>query len=122
MPHVVNWQDRQLVKDERGRVTGAVVNGRFYRRVQGSKHMLRSPRAWTVNAAALSIARTLGAVGVTIEDEETGKVYAADLVTIDAHGYRFNRGWDEQIALPLPYWQIEGSDKSNLPVQAALFA
>jgi hypothetical protein len=59
----------------------------------------------------------LGAVGVRIEDQETGKVYRADLATLDTYGYRFNRGWGEQIALPLTHWQVQGE-----PIQAALFA
>ena len=56
-------------------------------------------------------------VGVRIEDQETGKVYRADLATLDTYGYRFNRGWGEQIALPLTHWQVQGE-----PIQAALFA
>lgn len=100
-----------------GRIVGIVKGHELVKRVQMSKHLLKSPRGWAIDAYALSVARTLGAVGVRIEDTETGSVYRADLATIDAHGWQFDYGHGRQIAVPLQYWQIEGA-----PVQAALFA
>lgn len=98
-----------------GRIVGVVRDQELVKRCQESKHMLRSPRGWAIDAHALSVARTLGAVGVRVEDTETGKVYRADLATIDAHGWIFDRGHGRQIALPIHYWQVVG-----VPVQAAL--
>ncbi len=98
-----------------GRIVGMVRDHELVKRVQESKHLLRSPRGWAIDAYALSVARTLGAVGVRIEDTETGKTYRADLATLDAHGWAFDRGHGRQIALPLHYWQVVG-----MPVQDAL--
>jgi hypothetical protein len=105
-----------------GRVVGVVKQHELVKKVQQSKHLLRSPRGWAIDAYALSIARTLGAVGVRVEDTETGKTYRADLATIDAHGWQFDRGHGEQIALPIHYWQVVGLPPATdtLPVQAAL--
>lgn len=114
MPQVVNWQDRQLIKEGQ-HITGAVWNGWFLKRVRGSVHKLRNRPGWA--ADALSIART---VGIRIEDEETGRVYLANLATLDAHGYRFNAGWGEQIALDMKHWQLEGAPAPL--VQDTLFA
>ena len=100
-----------------GRIVGMVRDHELVKRVQESKHLLRSPRGWAVDAYALSVARTLGAIAVRIEDTETGKVYRADLATIDAHGYRFNRGYGDQVALQLKFWQLQGA-----PTQQPLFA
>lgn len=100
-----------------GRTVGAVIDGELVKRVKGSVHMLRSPRGWAVDAEILDDARALGAVAVRIEDTETGKIYRADLVTIDAHGWTFDRKYGRQVVLPLTYWQLEGA-----PIQAALFA
>ena len=75
-----------------GRVVGVVKEHELVKKVQQSKHLLRSPRGWAIDAYALSIARTLGAVGVRVEDTETGKTYRADLATIDAHGWPFDLG------------------------------
>ena len=107
-----------------GRVVGVVKEHELVKKVQQSKHLLRSPRGWAIDAYALSIARTLGAVGVRVEDSETGKTYRADLATIDAHGWTFDRGHGRQIALPLHYWQLQGEPTAAeaLPVQPALFA
>ena len=107
-----------------GRIVGMVRDHELVKRVQESKHLLRSPRGWAIDTYALSVARTLGAVGVRIEDTETGKTYRADLTTIDAHGWPFDRGHGRQIALPLHYWQLQGEPTAAeaLPVQAALFA
>ena len=107
-----------------GRVVGVVKEHELVKKVQQSKHLLRSPRGWAIDAYALSIARTLGAVGVRVEDTETGKTYRADLATIDAHGWPFDRGHGRQIALPLHYWQLQGEPTAAeaLPVQPALFA
>ena len=100
-----------------GRIVGMVRDHELVKRVQESKHLLRSPRGWAIDAHALTVARTLGAIAVRIEDTETGKIYRADLATLDAHGWTFDRGYGRQIALPLHFWQLQGA-----PIQAALFA
>ena len=108
----------QYLRDVHGRqIAGAIVDGWLRKLVHGSRHMLKSPRAWAIDAHALTVARTLGAVGVRVEDQETGKTYLADWAALDAHGYRFNRGFGDQVALQLTYWQLQGE-----PIQAALFA
>ena len=108
----------QYLRDVHGRqIAGAIVDGWLRKLVHGSRHMLKSPRAWAIDADALTVARTLGAIAVRIEDTETGKIYRADLATIDAHGYRFNRGYGDQVALQLKFWQLQGA-----PTQQPLFA
>ena len=119
MPHVVNWQDRQLIRDGQ-HIAGAVWRGWFVKIVQGSKHRLRNRPGGAVDAAALAVARTLGARGLRIEDTESGRVYLADLATLDAHGYRLDAGWGEQIALDMKFWQTEGAPAPL--VQEPLFA
>ena len=58
-----------------GRIVGMVRDHELVKRVQESKHLLRSPRGWA----------------------------------IDAHGYRFNRGFGDQVALQLKHWQLQGA-------------
>jgi hypothetical protein len=117
----------QYLRDATGRhITGAIVDGWLVKVVEGSKHMLRRypGPGWATDAATLTIARTLGAVGVRVEDRETGRVYRASMATLDAHGVRFNRGYGEQIALHMKHWQLQGAPTAAEapPVQAALFA
>lgn len=100
-----------------GKVVGMIFGQELVKVAQGSKHMLRSPKAWAFDARALAAARDLGVTTVRVEDTETGRVYRADLSAIYTHGYSFDRGFGEQIALPLTYWQLEGQ-----AIQPPLFA
>lgn len=116
MPEITAARNPQYLSTPNGRnIAGAIRDGYLVKVTRASKHMLRSPKGWAIDAHALATARTAGAVGVRIEDQDTGKVYRADLATIDTHGWQFDRGYGRQIALPLQYWQVVG-----LPVQAAL--
>lgn len=110
----------QYLRSTDNRIAGALVDGWLRKIVQASKHMLRSPRGWAIDAHALATARSAGALGLRIEDTESGRVYLADWDTLDAHGYTFDRGYGRQIALPLRYWQLEGAPAP--PVQELLFA
>ncbi len=77
--------------------------------------------AWEVPTLQdLATARAAGALGVRVEDTESGRVYLADWAALDAHGYTFDRGYGRQIALPLRYWQLEGAPAPL--VQETLFA
>lgn len=110
----------QYLRSADNRIAGALVGGYLRKIVQGSRHMLRSPRGWAIDAHALATARAAGALGLRVEDTETGRVYLADWAALDAHGYSFNRGYGDQVALPIQYWQLEGAPAPL--VQSALFA
>ncbi len=86
----------------------ATLEGRILRkRVRASIHQLRKPPAWAVDLAILEDARRDGAVVVEIEDVESRRRYTAPLEAFERHGLRFNRGFGEQIALPLAHWRVE---------------
>lgn len=76
----------------------------YYRRVEGSRHFLRKPRAITNDMSALAEAERLGAERVRIVDSETGAEYTCIIPIIREHGFILDRGWGEQIALPFAYW------------------
>jgi hypothetical protein len=86
------------------RQVGAVKDGVFHKRVQGSRHFLRKPPAIALDVESLARAEVAGARSVEIDDEETGLTYRADFETIRAHGLRIDRGFGEQIALPFQRW------------------
>jgi hypothetical protein len=77
------------------------------KRVRGSLHMLRRPPAWAVDAIVLQQARQDGAATVEVEDIETRRRYTAPIEAFDRWGIRFNRGFGDQVALPLSHWQTE---------------
>lgn len=103
-----------------GRVVGEVreENGErvFQKRVRGSVHLLRAPRAAAWDVTALHEAERLGATGVLIIDVETGREYRAPLATVWAKGWEFNRGHGRQWAL-----RLEAFNRPEEPAQLSLF-
>jgi hypothetical protein len=90
-----------------GRVV-AVLRGRILKkRARGSAHMLRQPPAWAIDSQILEQAQRDGAREIEITDVETGLVYRAAIDAFDACGFRFNRGYGDQVGLVLSYWRVE---------------
>ena len=87
------------------RVVGEIIDSTLFKRVRGSKHMLKRPPAWAWDVTAIEQAQILGTVTVSILDTETGVLYSVPLVYFLQYGTRFNRGYGDQIYLPLRQWQ-----------------
>ena len=86
----------------------ATLEGKILRkRVRGSMHMLRKPPAWAIDLQILEAARRDGATRVEITDIEGRKVYTAAVIDFDLHGFKFNRGFGDQIGLALTHWHVE---------------
>lgn len=89
------------------RIVGRVVGESFVKRAYASRHFLRKPPAIASDTDALERARQLGAKKVIVEDKESGKVYSAAIELVFEKGFRLDRGYNEQIALPLDKWVVE---------------
>jgi hypothetical protein len=98
-----------------GHVVGKVKGDTFYKSVDGSRHFLRVPPAIGFDVQSLKEAERAGAVYAEVEDRETHKIYRAPIQLIWEKGFKVNRGFGDQIALPLGLWQIVG-----VPLQLAL--
>jgi len=107
-----------VIRRQDGRVIGEVRGDVFRKRIKGSKHILRVPPAIAVDTDALKAAENLGARQVVVEDVENGTLYYASVQTFWEHGFRFNRGFGDQIGLPLHRWQVQ---RRGEPMQQALF-
>lgn len=122
--------DAQPVYRPDGKVIiGHVAGGTFYKRAQASKHMLRAPRGWALDADTLAELRALRVTSVVVTDTETNTVYVAPLAEFDVHGVPFNRGAGPQVCLPLGYWRVNGQPPAlakrsdpDAPRQLSLFA
>ncbi len=88
----------------------------YYRKIIGSKHLLKKPLAITNDVEALLKAESLGADRVRIVDSETGIEYSAPVQLIHEYGVRLNRGYGDQLYLMLGYW-VQSDKHGN--VQAA---
>ncbi len=86
-----------------GRVVGHVAGDLFTKAVRGSVHMLRKPRGWASDVAALREAMDgRGLHG--IDRHGNGAVYRAAIADMLDRGLRFDRGFGAQVALPLDTW------------------
>ncbi len=84
-----------------GRIEGAT----WRKTASASKHMLRAPKAWAVDAGDLALIEALGVRYVLIHDLEQMRHYWARPETLRAKGFVFERNAGEQVALPLEWWR-----------------
>jgi hypothetical protein len=105
----------QPVHDHTGRVVGTVSDGVLRKRVKGRRHQLQRPPAWALDVTSIEEAASKGARAIRIEDTESGREYSANLDLFRQRAFRFNRGYGDQLALPLEYWH-ENSAGSLQPM------
>ncbi len=84
---------------------GRIMGDTWAKRVRASVHMLRRPEGWAVDVADLAAAERHGVRVVRIYDEEAEANYWAALSTMRAYGKPLNRGFGEQLGLPLAWWR-----------------
>jgi hypothetical protein len=91
-----------------GHVVGKVKGDTFFKAVDGSRHFLRVPPAICFDEQSLKEAERAGAVHVAVTDRETGIAYRASIRLVWDSGFKVNRGFGNQIALPLDKWLVVG--------------
>jgi hypothetical protein len=99
------------------KVIGQVRGDTFYKTIK-NKHMLKVPPAIANNISALEDAMRAGANNVCITNKDSGITYTASMERIFRKGVKMNRGFGEQIFLPIGEWQKQGA---NIAVQYELF-
>ena len=92
-----------------GKPVGYVAGDTFHKAIQGSKHMLRTPKAICFDRCTLRDAAAAGATCAEIFDRETGTTYTTTLATIDAVGFPVRRGFGDQVGISLDHWSINGA-------------
>ena len=89
-----------VVEDRDGRLV-------LVKRVDVQRHLLRRPEpAWAVDAEGLRQAEHLGVYRVEVQDAKRGDTWHSPLEYVLSSGRRFDRGWGEQVALPLTHWSF----------------
>lgn len=92
-----------------GARVGYVEAGTFHKTIQGSRHMLRTPRAIAFDASTLRDAAHAGAHAVCVRDSESGIVYTTSLQRLHDHGAPFDRGFGKQWLMTIEHWSINGA-------------
>lgn len=103
-----------LIKMEDGKVIGRLEGDTFIKPVVGSKHKLRYPPAWAIDATAFDEQIKPSAKKIVVLDKETGTKYHASVETFDRLKGELDRGFGRQYFLLLNHWQVEDNGNRQL--------
>ena len=99
-------QQLKEIFSENGQIIGWIDGNAFCKKVKASKHMLRIPRGWAWDVFVLERARNEGLDKTIIYEKERHTVHCLIMRAFWQHGVYLNRGYGEQICLPLKFWQV----------------
>lgn len=116
--NIKNRNDKLILNDF-GKIIGWVESDSLNKNISSSKHMLLKPKGIAWDFSVLERARKENLKRIYVHDKETGNEYEATLEDIFHYGVRINRGFGEQIVLPLKYWQKKVKGQPS-PSQLAL--
>lgn len=96
-----------IVHNQQGKIVGRVENRIFIKEVFGTKHMLRQPMAWALDADIFDRVIVPNCLSIHIIDKETGTRYVAGVKTFLEHRQVLSRGFGKQYFLELVHWQVQ---------------
>lgn len=105
----------QVFHNQRGKLIGKLENGVLSKVVKGSIHQLRKPPSWAWDKSVIEEAEKLGGEKTQIIDSETNTKFISTFADFRKFGISINRGFGEQIALPIAYWLTD--DQNNLQLK-----
>ncbi|MFC1967851.1 hypothetical protein ACFLVX_00460, partial [Chloroflexota bacterium] len=100
-------EKRQVKVD--GKIIGTLDGNKFIKTVVGSRHRLRRPPAWALDAGAFDQEVRPNATEVIVIDKETGVEYHASVETFDQLKGELDRGFGRQYFLTLNHWQTKNN-------------
>ena len=98
---------------------GEIVSKSFIKRVIGSKHMLKAPRAWAIDAGVFENVIKPNCSEIIIKDAESGWIYQVSMEVFDAFKGTLDRGFGKQYFLTIGYWQLAIDDTMNINLKGA---
>tara|TARA_B100001939_G_scaffold26639_1_gene21511 strand:- start:518 stop:880 length:363 start_codon:yes stop_codon:yes gene_type:complete len=96
-----------------GKAVGNVIHDVFHKKLDSRKHFLRTPPAIAFDVSSIKKAERYGAKKINVYDTYKRESYTALIKTLNQNGMRLNRGFGEQIALPLQFWQVTSADEGE---------
>ena len=106
-------KEKRLVKVG-NKIVGCLEDNRFVKSVVGSKHKLRCPPAWAIDAEAFDTEVKPNATEITVIDKETSREYRCSVKTFDRLKGELDRGFGRQYFLPINHWRITGNGHRQL--------
>jgi hypothetical protein len=112
-----NTKEKRIIKVNH-KVIGYIENSQFVKPVEGSKHQLKCPPAWAIDAEIFDREVMPNSSEIVIVDKENGNHYVTTTQNFDAKKKPLNRGFGRQYYLPLCFWKLEkpGSEQLSLLV------
>jgi hypothetical protein len=106
--------DRKRVIRLQGKVIGVIEGNTFSKSVRGSKHQLKHPPAWAIDAVVFDNEIKPNCARILITDKGTNTRYQVSVSNFDRHKVGIERGFGKQYYLPLPYWESRKDDVFQL--------
>jgi len=95
------------VRTKSGAFAGEIRDHIFHKSMLGSKHLLRQPIAWAIDADIFDRVIAPLCYSIHVTDRETGKVYIVGVETFRKNCGKLNRGYGQQYYLELVHWKIQ---------------
>lgn len=97
-----------------GKVIGYLQDHTFIKPVLGSKHRLKRPPAWAIDAEAFDREVEPNATKIVVRDRETGLEYHCLVEVFDRLKAELDRGFGRQYFLTLNHWEVKGNGHHQL--------
>ncbi len=108
---------RQPVCSCDGKRIGQIEGRIFKKKVYGSRHFLRSPRAIAIDADACDLEIAPSVERIEVYDKEVDRLYVSSVGNFNQYKIELDRGFGRQYALPLRYWEYEGKQVPFKPME-----
>ena len=92
-----------------GKVIGYLRGHAFIKTVTGSKHKLRCPPAWAIDAEAFDREVKPNVTELVVIDREAGLEYHCPVEAFDRLKGELDRGFGKQYFLTLSHWNVRGN-------------
>ena len=86
-------------------MVGWVESNTFYKKIQGSKHLLKKPPAIAFDTVSIQIAVEYGADRIRVLDKETDFVYSCLMRDFELNQFSIDRGYGKQSAMVMGKWK-----------------
>jgi len=93
---------------------GYFTENKFIKPVIGSKHQLKYPPAWAIDAWAFDNEVKPNVSEIVIQDKESGAEYHASIEAFDRLKGELDRGFGRQYFLTLNHWEERGNGHQQL--------
>mgnify|MGYP004447603093 CR=1 FL=1 len=88
-----------------GRVVAVLDGQTLVKKVVAAQHMLRKPPSWAFDATTIEDALSGNATSIEVRATDEGVIYTTTMKHFLTHSFKFDRGHNTQLAMPLVYWK-----------------